>query len=331
MSRLGPPDFVAQQVQDAFVPCRSRTSTAAPHLLRSRSLWRHRSPLQSTRRHGPSLFSTCRTTRRASSIRRSTRPSPHSGSRRPGQAVAIKQSHGGSGRQARSVIDGLDADVVTLALADDIDEIAEKAKLLPADWQKRLPHNSSPYTSTIVFLVRKGNPKGIKDWNDSGQARHQRHHAESEDLGRRALELSRGLGLRAEAARRQRGNGARLCRGDLHATCRCSTPARAARPPRSSSAASATCFISWENEALLAIKELGPDKFEIVYPSAEHPGRAAGRAGRPQRRQEGHARSRAGLSRVPLHAGCAGDHREELLPRERQGGRGQLREAVPAR
>ena len=80
--------------------------------------------------------------------------------------VIVKQSHGGSGKQARSVIDGLEADVVTLALAYDVDELAEKAKLLPADWQKRLKHNSSPYTSTIVFLVRKGNPKGIKDWDD---------------------------------------------------------------------------------------------------------------------------------------------------------------------
>src|SRR6516225_7556737 len=83
-----------------------------------------------------------------------------------GDTIVIKQSHGGSGKQARAVIDGLGADVVTLALAYDIDVIAEKAKLLPADWQKRLPHNSSPYTSTIVFLVRKGNPNGIKDWND---------------------------------------------------------------------------------------------------------------------------------------------------------------------
>ena len=80
-----------------------------------------------------------------------------------GDTVTIQQSHGGSGKQARSVIDGLAADVVTLALAYDIDAIAEKARLLPADWQKRLPYNSSPYTSTIVFLVRKGNPKGIKD------------------------------------------------------------------------------------------------------------------------------------------------------------------------
>src|SRR5438128_11402130 len=83
-----------------------------------------------------------------------------------GDAVTVQQSHGGSGKQARSVIDGLEADVVTLALAYDIDAIAEKARLLPADWQKRLPNNSSPYTSTIVFLVRKGNPKGIKDWDD---------------------------------------------------------------------------------------------------------------------------------------------------------------------
>ncbi len=83
-----------------------------------------------------------------------------------GKEIDIKQSHGGSGKQARSVIDGLEADVVTLALAYDIDSISEKSKRLPADWQKRLTHNSSPYTSTIVFLVRKGNPKGIKDWND---------------------------------------------------------------------------------------------------------------------------------------------------------------------
>lgn len=83
-----------------------------------------------------------------------------------GEAITIQQSHGGSGKQARAVIDGLQADVVTLALAYDVDSIAERARLLPADWQKRLPHNSAPYTSTIVFLVRKGNPKGIKDWDD---------------------------------------------------------------------------------------------------------------------------------------------------------------------
>ncbi|NUS37994.1 MAG: sulfate ABC transporter substrate-binding protein [Lysobacter sp.] len=83
-----------------------------------------------------------------------------------GQALTIRSSHGGSGKQARAVIDGLEADVVTLALAADIDAIAEKGKLLPGNWQSRLPHNSAPYTSTIVFLVRKGNPKGIHDWGD---------------------------------------------------------------------------------------------------------------------------------------------------------------------
>ncbi len=83
-----------------------------------------------------------------------------------GDTVKIDQSHGGSGKQARAIIDGLDADVATLALAYDIDSLADKAQLLPGDWQKRLPHNSSPYTSTIVFLVRKGNPKAIKDWDD---------------------------------------------------------------------------------------------------------------------------------------------------------------------
>src|SRR5580700_1899183 len=83
-----------------------------------------------------------------------------------GDTVIVNQSHGGSGKQARAVIEGLEADIVTLALAYDIDAISQKAGLLPANWQTRLPHNSSPYTSTIVFLVRKGNPKGIKDWDD---------------------------------------------------------------------------------------------------------------------------------------------------------------------
>ena len=83
-----------------------------------------------------------------------------------GDDVVVKQSHGGSGKQARSVLDGLQADVVTLALSGDIDVLYDKAKLIPPDWQKRLPHNSAPYTSTIVLLVRQGNPKGIKDWED---------------------------------------------------------------------------------------------------------------------------------------------------------------------
>ena len=127
-----------------------------------------------------------------------------------GQDVRIDQSHGGSGSQARSVIDGLQADVVTLALASDIDAIAAAAKLLPLNWQSLLPDNSSPYTSTIVFLVRKGNPKGIHDWGDLIQAGRVRHHAQPEDLRRRALELSGRLGLGARAAGRVRGECARV-------------------------------------------------------------------------------------------------------------------------
>ena len=105
-------------------------------------------------------------TRRASCIRSYNAAFIKHWKEKTGEDVTIKQSHGGSGKQARAVIDGLEADVVTLALAGDVDQLAKKGNLIPADWQKRLPHNSSPYTSTIVFLVRKGNPKGIKDWND---------------------------------------------------------------------------------------------------------------------------------------------------------------------
>ncbi len=110
-----------------------------------------------------------------------------------GKTIEVKSSHGGSGKQARSVIDGLHADIVTLALAYDIDEIADKG-FLAADWQKKLPQNASPYTSTIVFLVRKGNPKGIKDWDDLASPWRQGDYAESEDLRRRTLELSRPPG-----------------------------------------------------------------------------------------------------------------------------------------
>jgi sulfate transport system substrate-binding protein len=129
-----------------------------------------------------------------------------------GDVVSVRQSHGGSGKQARSVIDGLDADVVTLALAYDIDEIAEKAKILAPDWQKRLRHNSAPYTSTYIFLVRKGNPKGVRDLERSGQAGRLGRDREPEDVGWRALGLSRCVRLCAAPARRQRCEGARLHR-----------------------------------------------------------------------------------------------------------------------
>ena len=183
-----------------------------------------------------------------------------------GQAVAIKQSHGGSGKQARSVIDGLEADVVTLALAYDIDEIAAKTKLLPPDWQKRLPRNSSPYTSTIVFLVRKGNPKAIRDWNDlvrpdvkvitpnpktSGGARWNY-------LAAWAYGLQKNQGDEARA----REFVAQLYKNVpvLDTGARGSTTTFTDR-------GIGDVLIAWENEALLALRELGPDKFEVVAPS----------------------------------------------------------------
>ena len=182
-----------------------------------------------------------------------------------GESVVIKQSHGGSGKQARTVIDGLDADVVTLALAFDIDAIADKAKLLPPDWQKRLPLNSTPYTSTIVFLVRKGNPKAIKDWDDlakpgvsvitpnpktSGGA--QWNYLAAWEYGKRKFggdDKARDFVTRIYKNVPVLDSGARG-----------STTTFVERGV-------GDVFISWENEAFLAQKELGPNKFEIVIPS----------------------------------------------------------------
>ena len=181
-----------------------------------------------------------------------------------GETVAIKQSHGGSGRQARSVIDGLEADVVTLALAYDIDAIAERGKLLPPDWQKRLPQNSTPYTSTIVFLVRKGNPKGIKDWDDLAQPGVSIITPNPKTSGGAQWNYLAAW----EFARRKYGGDdkakafvARLYKNVavLDTGARGSTVTFVER-------GIGDVFISWENEAFLAIKELGPERFEIVVP-----------------------------------------------------------------
>jgi len=183
-----------------------------------------------------------------------------------GEKVAIKQSHGGAARQARAVIDGLDADVVTLALAYDIDEIAEKARLLPADWQKRLPHNSAPYTSTIVFLVRKGNPKNIRDWADLARPGVGVITPNPKTSGG-----ARWNYLAAWAyALKKSGNDAVKARDFVAAIYR-------NVPVLDSGARGSTTtfvergigdvFISWENEAFLATKELGPGKVDIVVPS----------------------------------------------------------------
>lgn len=183
-----------------------------------------------------------------------------------GDDVVVKQSHGGSGKQARAVIDGLEADVVSLAVGIDIDEIADKAKLLAPDWQKKLKHNASPYTSTIVFLVRKGNPKQIKDWNDlvkpgisvitpnpktSGGARWNylaawgyvlKQPGGTEDKAREFVKaLFKNVAVLDTGARGSTTTFVERGVGDV--------------------------LLAWENEALLALKELGPGKFEIIAPS----------------------------------------------------------------
>ena len=181
-----------------------------------------------------------------------------------GQDVTIKQSHGGSGKQARSVIDGLEADVVTLALAGDVDALNKQAQLIPPNWQKRLPHNSSPYTSTIVLVVRQGNPKGIKDWDDlvkpgigvitpnpktSGGARWnylaawefaKRKYGSEAKAKEFVTKLYANVPVLDSGARGSSVTFAQRNQGDV--------------------------FISWENEAYLLEKEFGA-KVDIVYPS----------------------------------------------------------------
>jgi sulfate transport system substrate-binding protein len=184
---------------------------------------------------------------------------------RSGQAVRVNASHGGSGRQARSVIDGLQADIVTLALAYDVDEIAERG-LIARDWASRLPHNSAPYTSTIVFLVRKGNPKAIRDWGDlvkpgvsiitpnpktSGGARWN-YLA----FWAWALAQSGGSAASAEQATAQLFRQVPVL--DTGARGSLTTFAQRAR---------GDVFLSWENEAHLALQEFGAASFDIVYPS----------------------------------------------------------------
>ena len=182
-----------------------------------------------------------------------------------GEAVSVKASHGGSGKQARSVIDGLDADVVTLALAADIDAIADKAKLLPADWQQRLPQHSAPYTSTIVFLVRKGNPKAIRDWDDLARAGVSVVTPNPKTSGgaRWNYLAAWGYALKktGSEAKAQEFVGA-IYRNVpvLDAGARGSTTTFVER-------GIGDVLLAWENEALLALQELGPDRFDIVAPS----------------------------------------------------------------
>ena len=183
-----------------------------------------------------------------------------------GQEVTIRQSHGGSGKQARSVIDGLQADVVTLALAYDIDQISEKGGLLPADWQKRLPDNSSPYPSTIVLLVRKGNPKHISDWGDLTKPGVTVVTPNPKTSGG-----ARWNYLAAWAWALQQPGGSEATAKDFVTKLYKNVPVLDAGARGSTTTfverGIGDVLVAWENVALLAIKELGPGKFELVAPS----------------------------------------------------------------
>jgi sulfate transport system substrate-binding protein len=182
------------------------------------------------------------------------------------ETVLIRQSHGGSGKQARAVIDGLEADVVTLALAYDVDEIAQKGKFIPLDWQKRLPNNSAPYTSTIVFLVRKGNPKGIKDWDDLVKPGVAVITPNPKTSGGARWNYLAAWGY---ALKKHKGDEAKA--KEFVAAMFKNVPVL-----DSGARGSTTTFVqrgigdvlvTWENEAFLAIEKIGKNRVELVAPS----------------------------------------------------------------
>lgn len=183
-----------------------------------------------------------------------------------GQDVRIRQSHGGSGSQARAIVDGLAADVATLALAWDVDVLHSRAKLTPADWQSRLPHNSSPYTSTIVFLVRKGNPKGIKDWDDlvkPGVAVITPNPKTSGGARWNYL-AAYAYGLKANHGEHA---AARKFVGDVYRNVPVLDPAARGATTTFVQRGIGDVFIAWENEAFLALREFPDQGLEIIVPS----------------------------------------------------------------
>lgn len=182
-----------------------------------------------------------------------------------GDTVTVKQSHGGSGKQARAVIDGLDADVVTLALAGDVDQLYKHGGLIPVDWAKRLPQNAAPYTSTIVFLVRKGNPKGIKDWTDLAKDGVEVITPNPKTSGgaRWNYLAAWGTALKADGGSEEK---ARELVTRIYKNTKVLDSGARGSLTTFTERGIGDVLISWENEAYLATKELGPDAFEIVTP-----------------------------------------------------------------
>ncbi len=229
-----------------------------------------------------------------------------------GADVTISQSHGGSGKQARAVIDGLQADIVTLALSYDIDSISERSRALPANWQSRLPNNSTPYTSTIVFLVRKGNPKHIKDWEDLVKPGISviTPNPKSSGGARWAYLAAWGYALKKNNNDETKAQDfvTRLYKNVpvLDSGARGSTTTFAQR-------GIGDVLLSWENEAYLALNELGKDKVEVVVPAisilAEPPVSVVDKYAS----KHGTAESCQGISRFPVFGRRTGNRRAEFL------------------
>ena len=231
--------------------------------------------------------------------------------------MRISQSHGGSGRQARAVIDGLPADVVTLALAGDIDAIAEQGKLLPLNWEQRLPHNSAPYFSTIVFLVRAGNPKNIRDWGDLVRDDVQVITPNPKTSGGARWNYLAAWAWAEKPARRQRGQRAGIRAqavqeraGARHRRARRADHVRPARHRRRR-------HLLGERGAPGAARDAAARKFEIVVPSISVLAEPSVAVVDKVVLRRGTRARRAGVPRVPVHARGPGDRREELLPAAR--------------
>ncbi len=182
-----------------------------------------------------------------------------------GDSVTVKQSHGGSGKQARAIIDGLEADVATLALAADIDALSTQGKLIPEDWQKRLPQNSTPYTSTIVFLVKKGNPKGIKDWNDLVKDGIGVIIPNPKTSGGARWAYLAAYGAALKANNNDDAKAREYITKFLHNVPVLDSGARGATISFTRRGLG-DVLVGWENDSYYALKEFGEDKFEIVYP-----------------------------------------------------------------
>ncbi len=247
--------------------------------------------------------------------------------KKTGETVTINQSHGGSTKQALAVANGLEADVVTFNQAPDVDVLVKQGGLVSADWRKKFPNGAAPYTTTSIFLVRKGNPKGIKDWEDLAKPGIEVivPNPKTSGNGRYTYLAAWGYGLKKS------GNeaGAKEFVGKLFANVPVLDGGGRGATTTFTQRDKGDVLVTFENEAALIGKEFGADKFDVVYPEDEHHRRAAGRHRRQGRRQARQPQARRGLPQLPLHAGRPSDHRQARSASARRGRAEGERRQVP--